>query len=741
MSDFPVDPSKISFTEIKKEYENYLASKPNAEQLSQFYLSSAGQTTIEIAAAYLAFLKYDSIVARRENYLPYAQTRGGIVAGGQTLGYSAFRGRNALLTITFTPSSSGVYPKFYNLGDVSGYGLILLEETVYNAGTPLTVQCVVGDILTDTLQATTDGASKFRFQEKRVSQDLRMYIGNDEVDVSDEILDLLENKFVIQSNAIGSIDALYLNDPSAQFNFISGSQINLQYIELRDLEFTASNVSLDETEGTLTNVEITQIFQSAESNESIRLNAPLQNETKFTIRGRNDYQKLLLLSSPDFIAAGGRDTAVAAVVEAFALKSDLSVLSQIEKDNLVVDISANRPFGVQPPIIIDPVPYFLDLSIEISIEAGVTGDPNALIRDILAPYEKQLSQPEEIQKIDFKVLEAQITALDIVQISRILVSPATWVLENSYRRGAHVVPVVSTGFIYEASEFVRYSGNTEPLWPDPIPLLPPQTGFLYGQTIQDNDLVWVSIEENTNLQEWQADKAYRVGEQVKVTGSGNTPAASFQVQSYKHSSGTSSLATTATATEQGVTFTADNSGAIGNGIALVFDGNDDLDTVVSQWNLNNPSNTVQYSGGNPTDVLTAVTVNLTGGNDAVDAEPAWPIPSDPPNVDERTFVDDNQILWLMVAKEGTPPAWSSNTEYEIGDSVIPTSIQTGQEEIMFQFVAFIGKSGDSEPTFPSSFGDEVLDNEVVWIARNTSDGPESPRENEYYLINETVVLS
>jgi phage tail sheath protein FI len=76
-------------------------------------------------------------------------------------------------------------------------------------------------------------------------------------------------------------------------------------------------------------------------------------------------------------------------------------------------------------------------------------------------------------------------------------------------------------------------------------------------------------------------------------------------------------AVAASATEQGVTFTADNAGVIGNSISLVFDGVADIDTVVNAWNTANPTNTVGFTGGAGTDVLTSVTVALAGGTDAI----------------------------------------------------------------------------------------------------------------------------
>jgi hypothetical protein len=147
MADFIVDPTSISFTEIKKNLEDYIASRPDAEKWSQFFASSTGQITVELIAAYAAYLKLDSILARRENYLPYAKTRGAVVAGGQALGYSAFRGQNAILDITYTPSTSQVLPQFYRLGSVNGYGLLLLNQTSVSAGVQITVQCVVGDFI------------------------------------------------------------------------------------------------------------------------------------------------------------------------------------------------------------------------------------------------------------------------------------------------------------------------------------------------------------------------------------------------------------------------------------------------------------------------------------------------------------------------------------------------------------------------------------------------------------------
>ena len=59
-------------------------------------------------------------------------------------------------------------------------------------------------------------------------------------------------------------------------------------------------------------------------------------------------------------------------------------------------------------------------------------------------------------------------------------------------------------------------------------------------------------------------------------------------------------------------FTAVNYGTSGNSISLVFDGIDDVSTVVAAWNAANPANQVSFSGSGAT-VPSAQTVNLSGG--------------------------------------------------------------------------------------------------------------------------------
>jgi hypothetical protein len=107
----------------------------------------------------------------------------------------------------------------------------------------------------------------------------------------------------------------------------------------------------------------------------------------------------------------------------------------------------------------------------------------------------------------------------------------------------------------------------------------------------------------------------------------------------------------------------------------------------------------------------------------------------------QTFLKDGKILWLQVALEGTPPAWSPGTNYKLGDAVVPTTPISGLENFMFKCVGFIGKSAGSAPTFPLTLGAQVIDNNIVWTCRDPLVSPPQLAENEYYAIDEEVTAT
>lgn len=91
---------------------------------------------------------------------------------------------------------------------------------------------------------------------------------------------------------------------------------------------------------------------------------------------------------------------------------------------------------------------------------------------------------------------------------------------------------------------------------------------------------------------------------------------------------------------QGIVFTANTAGSVGNSIALVFNGTDDVATVVSAWNLANPANTVAFTGLG-TVVPTAGTAQLANGSDVNNALDVWVINPDLTKIASALYAEDS----------------------------------------------------------------------------------------------------
>ena len=120
--------------------------------------------------------------------------------------------------------------------------------------------------------------------------------------------------------------------------------------------------------------------------------------------------------------------------------------------------------------------------------------------------------------------------------------------------------------------------------------------------------------------------------------------------------GTSGVAATATA--GGVIFTSDRSDDEGNNIALVFDGIDDVDTVVNAWNAANTTNTLTHDGAG-TEVLGAQTVTLSGGVNARRAD----IPSDCQYIVDLGKQEGERVL-PMVRDKSLNKKFNTNSDDE-----------------------------------------------------------------------------
>lgn len=108
------------------------------------------------------------------------------------------------------------------------------------------------------------------------------------------------------------------------------------------------------------------------------------------------------------------------------------------------------------------------------------------------------------------------------------------------------------------------------------------------------------------------------------------------------------------------------------------------------------------------------------------------------------FVLDKDVLWLEVPRSGTPSEWLPNTNYKLGDVVIPRAsyiIPSGKETVMFQCVGFLGKSDIVPPTFPTVVGNTIIDNNIRWICRDPNETAVNIDWFEYYQTVHTLTLT
>lgn len=495
---FNVNPASASFEEMKADLKAYMDSRPDAAKWKDFFDSQTGTTVIELMAGMGTMLKYDAIVARREAFSQYAQNRSSVIAHAESVGYSAFRGRNQVLKLTVVPNFTGVIQKFAIVGAIKDQDLVMLGNATCNEGVQQDIFVVMGVLKQEALSASAITPTSFRFTQPKVSQDLRVLLNTTEVQTSERVLDLINEKWVVQSNVFGSVDVMYLNLDSFLTQFISGDTINLEYVELKDTAYESTDVVFNL--GALVSFEVDSIYKAPEDIESVRINAPLYNETQFVIRGRDDYEKIFRQLDPVIKSTSYKDISPA-VVELYYVKDDLSFYTDDEKEEFITRLSSFRAMGLVPPLIADPEIVFLDLGIHMVLQ-GTAINPTNVARSAVEIYEQKLGV-----EVSFNDIEETLEDDDNVKIARITLRGTTWEPEYNYPRGAFVKAIPDNTLVYEMTKVLYFSGAAEPVFPMTI-----------GQSVQDKSLVWTACALSgpcDTPDAWAPNTAYNIGDQVR----------------------------------------------------------------------------------------------------------------------------------------------------------------------------------------------------------------------------------
>jgi hypothetical protein len=503
---FIVDPKSVSFPQILADLEEFRDSRPDADKWNSFFQSGTGQTITEQIAALGAYLAYKVISGRRENYLQHAENKSSAVGISQSLGYSTFRGRNAHLRLSVVASDTVTLPRFSVVGQVKDQDLVILEDTPLTANVSAEVDVVVGVLSEEELTVPGNGLAIFRFESAGVTEDLRLLLNDDEVEISNRILDLDEDKFVCITNVLESVDVSYLNRASAPVQYNTGDVLKIEYLAKKDLAFVLSDLNF--FHGTISGFETTSAYQAAEGNATTRVNAPLFHETQALVRARLDFLKVFKIIDPDFVSTNQRNVS-AAVVELSYLNSDYTALTETEKQAVQQQLLKRLAMGIPPPLITDPVRVPLMLDLEVTLRNN-TENTLAEIEAIMKARENILGGPVNGEPLDLEQVESDVEDLASVKIARVSLGSTQWAAENSYERGTHVRPNPSNGFFYELASILHFSGSSEPdSWPTTI-----------GETVVDHGVVWKAEFVNPAdplVTTWVANRAYEIGNAVVPT--------------------------------------------------------------------------------------------------------------------------------------------------------------------------------------------------------------------------------
>lgn len=599
MSQWIINPDVVSQSQVYQQLLAYVQGQSDYLTWKDFYASSSGTTVLQLIAGLAAYIEYNVIVSRREAYLAYAQNYSSGVGIAETLGYSTNRGTNPIVSLNVTPNFTGFQPAFTVIGSVLSQSLVLLNDTTFNDGTPITIEAIVGNIIQESITITSSSPAQFRFQTGPVSETYQLYLNNTLVETSERLLDMINGYFAVISNVLGSVDVNYLNLASFPVQYTTGDILMLQYILLANTTFTESQINYDY--GVINSFQLVSLYSAPETLQSIKVNAPLFNETQFVIRGRDDYEKVFQLLNDTIVNTSYFDVSPA-TVDLCYVTENLCLFTSAQLASFVASLSAGivAPMGLQPPTISDPFINFFKLNVTMNVSA--TGSPATDLATILAAYQQVLGG-----SIDFDEITSELTKLSYVQVAKLSYATTPWAASTLYFLGSYVTPPSPTGFIYTVAAILYYSGNTEPVWPSSL-----------GDTVVDNRILWTAVPcpevtcptgcVSATPPSWQANTPYNNGDIIYVS----SVMLCFQASQLNYST-PATTNVVATASYNGVNYQAIVPGSNGNNITLSFDGVTNNGTVVSNWNSTNPSNPVEIISGNPLGVSPMFTLALSGG--------------------------------------------------------------------------------------------------------------------------------
>jgi metal-sulfur cluster biosynthetic enzyme len=97
---------------------------------------------------------------------------------------------------------------------------------------------------------------------------------------------------------------------------------------------------------------------------------------------------------------------------------------------------------------------------------------------------------------------------------------------------------------------------------------------------------------------------------------------------------------------------------------------------------------------------------------------------------------DRELIWMAVEVSGTPSIWQAEYNYELGDTVYPTS----STDYALQVVGYRSRSGMTPPVWPIIGNIQFEDGDIRWMSRDRDRATVTLNWDEYTLINESLSI-
>ena len=516
---FVVNPLSITYEQIRNELRLLIANNQNT--FTDFFNDGSGSSVVDLAASLGALFAFHVISQRKEFTLEQAVSYKSLIGNAYDKGYSISRGKNLKVNLIVTPETTGTLTEWTTIGSCDEFDVVLMKNVSFTTGVPCTLEVVVGDRLSETKYISTENTTIFRFTSDDVTDDVRLLLNDSEIVYSNNVADLLNDKYLMMSNSYGSVNVFYLQ--TGNYKYKVGDTLAIDYIARNSIDFSAVSASSFYIQG----FEVIDISENTarvtkEKKDDIRVGAALHAETAGVIKARGDFKKVLresdetIESINDYNIQPGR-------VGIIVAKKDHTTLSEADKIRYNTTVASKSATGVANVIYTNAHTYSTPLKVTITGTEGIATSTSLVpsTQSYIADYEYKLGK-----YIDFNDVEDYIEKeLDGVKVARITIDTPAWSSKN-YRVSDSVIATSFNNKAYYVDKIAYRTGAEAPNWDS-----------LTDGYVVDNQVLWKEyFGEPEGIMVWKPNVTVALGKLV-VTALDST-ARVFECHGYVARTGT-----------------------------------------------------------------------------------------------------------------------------------------------------------------------------------------------------------